>query len=315
MLKLVKDLRIGGVIKYYFADKDINQMQIPDTIRKCVAFIYCPTSEGRELLGTCFFVYEDILDTDRIFTYVVTAKHIIDSARSISIDNTVILRINLEDGTSTSISVDIDKWINHPTNFLDDISIVSFKSSKGFDIKCYPIKSIVDEKILKKEEISIGDETFVVGLFSKHHGETRNIPIIRVGNISAMPEEQIKIRNGTIDAYLIETRSFGGLSGSPVFVSLGKLRYMRAKGNVLIGGGYKFYLLGLIHGHWDWKNGEYDIINREIEIEAINMGIAIVTPATKILETINHPELLKSKEKQIEMLKKGNLPKEDLKKR
>jgi hypothetical protein len=50
-----------------------------------------------------------------------------------------------------------------------------------------------------------------VGLFSEHQGAERNIPIVRVGNIAAMPEEPVLTTSwGAIDAYLIEARSIGG---------------------------------------------------------------------------------------------------------
>jgi len=39
------------------------------------------------------------------------------------------------------------------------------------------------------------------------------------GNIAAMPEELIEVRDfGMMQAYLVESRSLGGISGSPVFV-------------------------------------------------------------------------------------------------
>jgi hypothetical protein len=55
-------------------------------------------------------------------------------------------------------------------------------------------------------------------------GRKRNIPIVRTGNISMIPSEKvpgIQIRRGESvesEVYLIEARSVGGLSGSPVFI-------------------------------------------------------------------------------------------------
>lgn len=311
MLKLLKDLRIGNITKYYITDKGVNQMQIPDEVRKCVFFIYCPTEQGSKLVGTGFFIAENIEKTDLSFYYCVTAKHIIEKAQSFSIDNTILLRINLKSGESAYVSTNINNWVFHPENFLDDVAILSYLPSKDFDFKAYPLKSIVNTKVIEEEKISIGDETFITGLFSKHHGTMKNIPIIRVGNIAAMTEEQITINEGSIDAYLIETRSFGGLSGSPVFVNLGLHRIIDGSYKISTGG-FRFYLLGLIRGHWDWKEEDYDfLIKEEINIEVVNMGIAIVTPATKILETINHPILLERKEKSMEKIRKRNLPTED----
>jgi hypothetical protein len=66
--------------------------------------------------------------------------------------------------------------------------------------------------------IGIGDAVFITGLFSHHPGKARNLRVIRVGNIAAMPDEPVKTQRGEMEAYLIEARSLGGLSGSPVFV-------------------------------------------------------------------------------------------------
>jgi hypothetical protein len=57
------------------------------------------------------------------------------------------------------------------------------------------------------------------------HGRQRNIPIVRIGNVASMPHEPVATKNrGAIEAYLVEARSVGGLSGSPVLVQLGIVR-------------------------------------------------------------------------------------------
>ena len=66
--------------------------------------------------------------------------------------------------------------------------------------------------------IGIGDEVHAVGLFSEAPGHQTNMPIVRVGNIPMMPTEQIQTDMGYADVYLVEARSLGGMSGSPVFV-------------------------------------------------------------------------------------------------
>ena len=59
---------------------------------------------------------------------------------------------------------------------------------------------------------------FSVGLFTKYFGRSNLIPIVRTGNIAMMPKEKVPLGSfGLTDAYLIEGRSIGGLSGSPIF--------------------------------------------------------------------------------------------------
>jgi hypothetical protein len=45
-----------------------------------------------------------------------------------------------------------------------------------------------------EHEVALGDEVIISGLFRHHVGTKRNIPIIRVGNLSALDEEKITTR-------------------------------------------------------------------------------------------------------------------------
>jgi hypothetical protein len=150
---------------------------------------------------------------------------------------------------------------------------------------------------MRKHKVGVGDEVFVVGLFTYAPGSKRNLPIVRPGNIAMIPDEQIQVDGEFTDAYLIEARSIGGISGPPVFVrpsmALDEARF--GLGNKrLIGLSSELYLLGLMHAHWDIKESE---MNRPSAIHdrqrGVNMGIGVVVPAQKILETMMHPEISK----------------------
>lgn len=87
------------------------------------------------------------------------------------------------------------------------------------------------DRFLQENQIGPGDELFLPGLFSPHKEESRNIPIIRTGTIAAMNEEPVPVElpgkiKVLMDAYLAECRSIGGLSGSPVFVTPGLVRFV-----------------------------------------------------------------------------------------
>jgi hypothetical protein len=149
-------------------------------------------------------------------------------------------------------------------------------------------------EIVVSEEVGVGNEVFIAGLFHRHFGQKNNIPVIRVGNIAAMPSEKVKTRRGPIDAYLIEVRSIGGLSGSPVFLPLGTRRSMT--GLVISPGQLqRYYLLGLMHGHFDVR--EDDLVDEflsedDTSPKSVNMGIAVVVPIEKVMETILQPNLV-----------------------
>jgi hypothetical protein len=55
-----------------------------------------------------------------------------------------------------------------------------------------------------------------------------------------------------------------------------------------------------MHGHWDLPIG----VGTE-EAEAVNMGIAIVVPAQKILEVLYHPELVAMREERDNEMEKA----------
>ena len=152
-----------------------------------------------------------------------------------------------------------------------------------FQFKSVSTEVFVDDEKIARYAISPGDDIFLTGLFANHLGRHRNLPIVRCGNLAAMPEEPVATEVGPMEAFLIEARSIGGLSGSPCFVSLGQYRLIGRElqpQNQLA-----TFLLGMVHGHWDAKGG--DIVPTSVdEQETINKGIAIVIPAHHILETI-----------------------------
>jgi hypothetical protein len=132
-----------------------------------------------------------------------------------------------------------------------------------------------------------------------------------------MPSEPVKTKMGAMDAYLIEARSIGGLSGSPVFVYLDPIRMGGSPGTVLVSDrdgpiGGKWFRLGLIHGHYDMQ--AIDDLGKPdgLKDEAINMGIAIVVPFSRVLETINKPERAVMRKKAEKEMKNKRLPTQDV---
>jgi hypothetical protein len=273
-------------------------VRVPDAIFKGVAYI--GQVAGYDALGnaygdfegTGFFVQipsQNLVGTS--FVYIVTAKHVLTN-----IKNDVYILLNGKDGGVKQLKNIGPEWWSHPTDKSADVAVrqVAFQDDVDF-LAVRPADFIVSEDISSGQVVP-GDEVFMAGLFSPAPGIKRNLPITRHGNIAMLPEEQIETEFGYADVYLVEARSIGGLSGSPVFVRP-PLRYgiEMPKGSTAyfdaIG---KFRLLGLMHGHWDIKESE--INKNKIEHDrkrGVNLGIGIVVPAIKILETVNHPELVK----------------------
>jgi hypothetical protein len=273
-------------------------VRVPDQMLKGVAFI--GEAVGRDefgnaygdLHGTGFFVQIPSQNfSDLRFVYIVTAKHVASDLKN---KETYILVNNRSGGVSQLTHIGQQWWL-HPNDPSVDIAVLQVGFQDGIDVLAIKVSDFVTDEAINAGKVVLGDEVFMTGLFSPAPGTKRNMPIVRHGNIAMFPEGQIQTELGFADVYLVEARSIGGLSGSPVFVRpplrygiempKGSTAYFDAIGT--------FALLGLMHGHWDIRESE--INSPQIEHDrkrGVNLGIGIVVPATKILETLNRPELV-----------------------
>lgn len=302
-MEVLLDQRLGGIDRYYLGDIDEALMLVPDEVQKCVVFIICKdkSTKADTLAGTAFFVSikeESGLD----FVYLITAKHIIEGIEEKSLDDKVYLRINQKDKPSITLSSSLNQWKFHPslskpTNkpmYVDVAALAWAPNTEIYDCLFIPSTMAATADVISKEGIGCGDEVFITGLFTQHFGLERNLPIIRIGNIACMPDEPVQTnKHGLIEAYLVEARSIGGLSGSPVFLHLSGVR----KDGKLKLGRNSIYWLGLIHGHFDLRDIEVGDTMAQDNLYnlAINMGIAIVVPVSKVLEVLNQAEFMEAR--------------------
>ncbi|MCH8323407.1 MAG: hypothetical protein IIB64_10115 [Proteobacteria bacterium] len=290
-------------------------MLVPPEIRKCVVFLGIMKKKNSvpRLIGTGFFMAQKHGETSSILgfnmVFLISARHIVERGIDRSVDKKIYIRINPKDGAASWVASDASQWRFNPDDSSVDVAVLPWlPSTEKFDYLCIPENMTATEEVIEKEAIGPGDEVFLTGLFTSHFGKEINIPIIRIGNIAAMPEEKIETKMGAIDAYLVETRSIGGLSGSPVFVHLTGVR----KGKLSLGTEPIFWL-GLMHGHWDAKVHQDEALDADpFEEEKVNMGIAIVVPVSKILETLNQEDFREMIKKASEKYKKDTLPTADL---
>jgi hypothetical protein len=278
-------------------------MRIPDEVRKSVAFIGYKWTNGARFAGTLFFVAVPIPDTSLLATYAVTAKHVIDEIRRLGMDEKAYIRANQKGGDAIIVESECNWWFNHPSDNSVDVAVCGVTMPNELDHKYLRVDSFVTDEVISKAKVGVGDDLFLTGLFVNHFGASKNVPIVRVGNIAAMPEEPIATRSfGKIDAYLIEARSIGGLSGSPVFVLINTAPQMG-----MTQAEYQWqqiYLLGLMHGHFDLPESKEDLLVEDARgLGNINVGIGIVIPAKKILEVLDHPRLKAQREASTEKYK------------
>lgn len=267
------------------------EMIVPDDIRKCVAFLGHQMPNGQfQLFGSVFWIGEERKDSKKIeLVYAVTARHVVDAIRQTGAQE-VWFRVNRRGGDAKWIKSNLTDWYVHPSDSTLDVAVLKTSFAADWDHLAVPYSLCITEERMKEHAVGLGDEVFITGLFIHHHGSSRNIPIVRVGNLACMTEEKIVTkRGGLMDAFLIEARSIGGLSGSPVFLNLGVMRLI---GRQLkhASGGPIFYMLGLVHGHYDVESikiatsGIDDIDSSSAQ--QVNTGIAIVVPFHSIRAVI-----------------------------
>jgi len=290
-------------------------MRVPEDMLKCVGFIgevahRDSTGIQADLCATGFFVAIPCESTElcgKRCVYFVTAKHVAKDLES----KTACFLVNRKGGGTIYITdVRGDYWTCHPKDMTADVAVVQVVLSPEADVVAIALEHFGIPARLNDLKIGIGDEVITTGLFTAAPGLKQNQPILRFGNIAMMPTEQIQTELGYADVFLVESRSIGGLSGSPVFVRhtlAAKVSKSDGTEDMMFANGPGITLLGMAHGHWDIRESE---INKPRIIHdsqrGVNMGIAIVVPAIKIFETLYHPGLIAlRKEQEQKAIKQG----------
>jgi hypothetical protein len=274
-------------------------MDTPEYLLKCVAFVgYDHDGIG----GTCFLVSRRVpCLSDVELTYLITARHVVDQICALG--KTPTIRINATEGAKF---VELrDSWKFHDDNDVD-IAVCPLLNTPTdeWDHLAIPWSAIEPLPVNAEDprRFAIGEDVLIFGLFHQHSGKNRNIPIVRVGTIAAMPEEPVQAQvrpsahpkpHALIDAYLIELRSQGGLSGSPVFI----VETLESNYHKLIMPDQMYtprqnrpvYLLGLLQGHYEPKLAAIEELDGKVP--SINVGISIVVPIEKIAEIFSAPAI------------------------
>jgi hypothetical protein len=287
-------------------------MLIPDALRDCVVFIEYNSKQHKrlKLAGTAFLVQTN--NAPPYNRYAITAWHVVKKAEGDSTDGKIFLRFNRTNDGPAQLETTYLGWSNHPTDESVDVTVFALKNiPSNFDQKFLLSSEFALGDMRKKARIGAGEEIYLIGLFARHGGTKRNIPIVRTGNIAAVPEEPVQTKMGKMEAYLIEARSIGGLSGSPVFALTEERSALSTNSSTMLpamvpaenGGLFpntivwpgssilrSFCLLGLMHGHFDLQQSTEDVVVDDVEGGSVNMGIGVVVPATKITEVLAHAE-------------------------
>lgn len=170
-------------------------------------------ADGERAGGSGFLLGWGLEDgTDRCSLWAVTNRHIIDGGSTA-------IRVNAKAGGVEIIDTVEPEWYFHETA---DLAVRPIALSDDV----HQFNYIANNWLISKEwvealDIGPGDPCFTVGRFVRNDGRQRNTPTARFGQIAQMNGEPLRAEGlPPQDSVLVECRSIGGFSGSPVFLWL-----------------------------------------------------------------------------------------------
>lgn len=269
---------------------------IPTQVKSTVSFIYLLNAKGEyEANGTGFFVGVRKNPSDSLYyVNLVTAKHVLKpDVKKKEFYKTVFVRLNKKVGEAEYLQLDLfpegknKNVFIHPDSSVDIAVIPALPDEKIYDFIFMPDEIITTQEDFKKLKITEGSNVFFTGMFTPFTGEHKNYPIVRFGKVALITEEKILWDSIKTDLYLIESSSYGGNSGSPVFFYLGA---EREPGSIYVGDPV-LMLAGIMKGSFNDIKPIQVVETKVVPISISNMGISAVVPAYKLYEILYSEEM------------------------
>jgi hypothetical protein len=290
----------------------VNAETVPADIKKVVTFIFPPDTQGNLLrdqkntpipYGTGFFVAVKSDDGKGVYGYLVTAKHVLRDSQGNDFRR-VYVRLNKKEGDAEFVALDLNQngqrvVYTHADPSVDIAVVPAYPSESIFDFKIIPEDMLSTKATFDEYNIAEGSDVFFVGLFSTYYGEHKNNPIIRFGRVAMFPDDPLAWVDYQgqpeqhAQLYLVETQSYGGNSGSPVFFSLGADRSPK-QGYLL--GSPLLKLAGVMRGRFNDMNPPIGFLQSPTASTPIalpNIGIAAVTPSYLLHDILFSDDLKK----------------------
>ncbi len=260
-----------------------------------ISFQLSPT---KTRFGSAFLVSKEITN-GRGHTFLVTNKHVLPpEGQTKSISIRVITRS--DDGIEVSeISIPVvgenKKYLPsvrlHPKEGFDIavINITKQVNEQGIKANWIPLSLFVTKNKLNEENITVGDEIFLLGYPGAIYDPRNVSPIARQGIIATDPtqgyafnerlREKYRDLPQQIDGFLIDANVFPGSSGSVVILKRQAIIFDPRKGTVIGGVSKKTpYVLGIVSGSIPIEDVKLGSSQR--------MGLGIVYSAESIRDTI-----------------------------
>jgi hypothetical protein len=285
--------------------KQGDSMHIDADFMNCVGFVGKLTVQGFDADGTCFVV--SLEEEDELFIYCVTARHLVRPTKfrreMFPTTEPIYVRLPQKDRAGIVVPNTRGDWMPHSDVHVD-LCVAEFDKTMEVRGMAQDAEASLTPLALPKIALSkelagyfgfgLGSEIFIPSVFVGHEGELSNTPIVRFGNIAAMPTVPVRYASPTRPAFLIETHSLGGTSGAPVFFHTDPYRRFRRvearrDPNNPKKRSVPYFLIGMVLGS---HSGTYltDFVVNESADQIIahdaefNAGISVVVPVDAILE-------------------------------
>ncbi len=287
----------------------VGMPRIPDKLLDNVFYLYkyeddARIGEGYGGTGFIVSIRSEIYPQYGGCCYAVTNWHV--ACR----DGYSIIRLNTKNGGSDIFPFEPHEWTFDPRY---DIAVCEL----SLDFEKHKLSLIGDDQFItderiKRYNIGLGDDVFMIGRFIDHDGGQTNRPTARFGSISLMPSPVIQPNHAKANSYCVDLHSRSGYSGSPVFAYRTISGDLELSAKVFRSGqpvhpvnalGAPF--MGFLGIHWGqfpemWRiehdravsgEGEAGVLITEGQYVKGVSGMTCVLPASCILEVLNMPKL------------------------
>ena len=283
--------RVNGGVMFRVWEPDMSR--IPNTVLDCAIYLYgseAAARAGESAGGSGFLVgLESTKHKGMWWIYAVTNSHVIKHGNPV-------IRFNKREagrGYETQVlDLSPDRWIHHPEG--DDLAICPVDVfSKRIKFQFLDVRNhFVMRNEMPFHNLGPGSDVYMVGRLI-YMGIERNLPIVHTGVIAMMPLEPLESDGFLQESFIIECRSIGGFSGSPVFV--------RCRRDELPDisfptpgppSDYRQWLLGVNWCHLPGNFEKVSRVNKNNELKETpylapsNSGFAGVIPAWKLCDLI-----------------------------
>jgi hypothetical protein len=274
-------------------------MRVEEYIRKNVVFVGVEAAGRFIPLGTGCLGGVDI--DDFTFMFLVTAAHVVDAING----DMISVRLNRKIGDCATFTIPKSYRLVHADRANDLALFPMLARPDVYDFTLIPLIAEELSEAREKFPPGLGDEVAIVGLYTSHYGEEKNIPIVRIGHLAMLPDEPVMTSAGYVSAYLIETKSIGRLSGSPVYLNVPRLRVSEGKIQYLTVPYFMF--LGILVGYHLVESREDQIAVPRFQPGRVaapaaagesaderNTGFSVVIPYDRILEILQTEAVMNS---------------------